>query len=361
MQGLDDYMITILGAGMSGLAAAITLARAGYAVRIYEKGMRPKPGFHTAVHAFRNYGREQGAVSELSQLGIDMPEYCEIYRMYKFSPDMKRAEIVSTQPQYYTYLRGKELNSMDQILLKQAEKLGVELIFGETNKKKADIIATGASKVSGVAYGKHYENVNAEKSVHIFFNDQYAPHGYLYVLPYGNSADVIIMTFQVPEDYGIIREYFQKAMSENSVLQELLYDAEEVCEVRGIGDFDVPLSAVRDGSLYVGEAAGFQDGSNGFGSKYAILSGYLAARSMIEDLDYDELWKEALLDDLEYYFKRGIVYQPMDNKDFKNYIEELGETTTKEAEEKLKAGKVSNISDSLYYNHLSKWQHKREI
>ena len=222
-------------------------------------------------------------------------------------------------------------------------------------------LATGAGKVAGAAYGLHYENVNASKAVHVFYNDRYAPKGYLFVLPYDNSVDVTTAMYCSPDDYGRIREYFRRSLNENGVLRELLDGAEEVCEVSGHGDFNVPASAVRDGSLYVGEAAGFQDGSNGFGVRYAILSGYLAARSIIDGSDYDRLWKEAFLDDLEYYFKRRMVYQRMGNSDFENYIGELGESTTKEEEERLKAERLATVPDPEYRDCLARWQHERRM
>jgi flavin-dependent dehydrogenase len=50
---------------------------------------------------------------------------------------------------------------------------------------------------------------------------------------------------------------------------------------------------VREGRLYVGEAAGFQDCLFGFGMRYALLSGALAARAIAEAEDYDHLWQSA--------------------------------------------------------------------
>jgi flavin-dependent dehydrogenase len=41
----------------------------------------------------------------------------------------------------------------------------------------------------------------------------------------------------------------------------------------------------------VGEAAGFQDALWGFGIRYALLSGHLAARALLSGADYDRLWK----------------------------------------------------------------------
>ena len=59
------------------------------------------------------------------------------------------------------------------------------------------------------------------------------------------------------------------------------------------GALRVPATAMQDGRLYVGEAVGFQDCLFGFGMRYAMLSGYLAARALAEGEDYDRLWQDA--------------------------------------------------------------------
>ena len=43
----------------------------------------------------------------------------------------------------------------------------------------------------------------------------------------------------------------------------------------------------------VGEQAGFQDALWGFGMRHAILSGVLAAQSLLYGEDYTRLWKNA--------------------------------------------------------------------
>src|SRR5213592_1356448 len=51
-----------------------------------------------------------------------------------------------------------------------------------------------------------------------------------------------------------------------------------------------PISgAVRDGTLLVGEAGGFQDAVAGFGFRYSVITGGLAARSLMEGSDYRAL------------------------------------------------------------------------
>ena len=56
----------------------------------------------------------------------------------------------------------------------------------------------------------------------------------------------------------------------------------------------LPHHAVQGGHPVVGEQAGFQDALAGFGLRYALRSGVLAARSMLEGGDYETLWRREL-------------------------------------------------------------------
>ncbi|MEM5781866.1 MAG: NAD(P)/FAD-dependent oxidoreductase [Candidatus Aenigmatarchaeota archaeon] len=352
--------IVILGAGISGLTAAITLAKNGYEVVVYEIGKRPKPMFNVSIHSFRNYGIEQGVIKKLSKTSIKLPEMDKIYKIFKFSPSLRKSEIISNdkQPLFYSFLRGKDPRSIDQVLLKQAKKLGVEFHFGETiPKEKANIIATGPKKVDGVAFGYHYKDLNIEDAVYTFYNNRYAPHGYMYILPYKNSGDIVTTTFCSKNEYPKIKKYFFKALKENEIIKEAIRGATKICEVSGYGNFDIPFSAFVNGRYYVGEAAGFQDISKGFGVKFAILSGWLAAKSIINGESYDKLWKKKFLNDLIYYFKRRIVFHKKTNNDFENDI--ITGKISKTEEEIRK--RHSKILDLLYPYYLCKWKILRRI
>ena len=58
-------------------------------------------------------------------------------------------------------------------------------------------------------------------------------------------------------------------------------DRVPVKRVGGKGDFSIPDRYVVDGRHYVGEAGGLQDFMWGFGMRYAITSGVLAAKSVM--------------------------------------------------------------------------------
>jgi SAM-dependent methyltransferase len=59
-------------------------------------------------------------------------------------------------------------------------------------------------------------------------------------------------------------------------------------------EYTRPSGGLRRATL-IGEQAGFQDTLAGFGIRYALRSSVLAARSIIEGLDYTALWRRELL------------------------------------------------------------------
>jgi len=62
----------------------------------------------------------------------------------------------------------------------------------------------------------------------------------------------------------------------------------------GAGNFSLPPTAYRDRNPVVGEAAGLQDALAGFGMRHAMLSGVLAARSLMDGTDYDASWRREM-------------------------------------------------------------------
>src|SRR3546814_12031464 len=63
----------------------------------------------------------------------------------------------------------------------------------------------------------------------------------------------------------------------------------------GFANFRLPRTAVQGGNPVIGKQAGFQDALAGFGMRYAFRSGLLAARSILDGVDYTRLWRRELL------------------------------------------------------------------
>ncbi len=85
----------------------------------------------------------------------------------------------------------------------------------------------------------------------------------------------------------------------SSIVQDAIKNSKKMHDFGGFANFRIPITAMPDGKILTGEGAGFQECFMGFGMKYAFLSGYFAAKSIIENTSYDALWKESFLSELK--------------------------------------------------------------
>ena len=65
-------MVSIVGAGVSGLAAGITLAKSDIPVEIYEQHSAVGMGTGHNIMAIRNYGLGYDQIKKLNELGIKL-------------------------------------------------------------------------------------------------------------------------------------------------------------------------------------------------------------------------------------------------------------------------------------------------
>jgi flavin-dependent dehydrogenase len=95
---------------------------------------------------------------------------------------------------------------------------------------------------------------------------------------------------------------------------------------RGSEQFSAPANiyylenARINNQLFVGEAAGFQDCLAGFGMIYAFKSGYYAAKSIIENRNYDALWKNDFLKPMSVSSRNRYLYEMISNRGYESAI-----------------------------------------
>ncbi|MGH9418429.1 MAG: hypothetical protein ACRD3J_00530, partial [Thermoanaerobaculia bacterium] len=126
--------------------------------------------------------------------------------------------------------------------------------------------------------------------IDVYFNHKLAPGGYSYLFILDGVA-----TFgcAIVADFKQIDSYFDHSLAAAQRLHDLTIPADARTGYSYM-NFHLKRAATSDGSRFVGEAAGFQDYLFGLGIRYALTSGALAARSILEERDYDELWKSEL-------------------------------------------------------------------
>ena len=334
----------ILGAGVSGLVSGIVLAKHGYNVKIFEKRPRIGSFLEKDIHSLRNYSFDCDIINKYRRLGIKISNFYPIVKQVRYSASLKSIEIYSRKkPLFYNVVRGyADERSLDVDLFEQAKANGAEVVFNQKidpDRNNMDIIATGARYRKGIIYGRHYRNVSVEpNTLYFFLNSNRSSYGYTYINPFfGKEASIAIVSPQSEKKEYLKRKF--NTIVKNKVISKIIKNAEVENEFFGFAFFDTPETAVRKGKLYVGEAAGFLDATTGFGLHYAILSGCLAARSIIEKKDYDKLWKETFGKELERRYSRKKLFKKMgikgQKKIIKNLIEEHGKRISINAYVKL--------------------------
>ncbi|MEW5945850.1 MAG: NAD(P)-binding protein [bacterium] len=137
--------IQVHGAGLSGLTAAINLARAGFRVVVFEreKDVGGSPQFHPSAHLTPMHGP-----STWEYIGIDLGAF--FGRVDGFNVHVGDRRFAMDPSELYVVERGGRNTSLDRFLYGEALKLGVEFEFNSpiTPEKlsripEKSIIATG--------------------------------------------------------------------------------------------------------------------------------------------------------------------------------------------------------------------------
>ncbi len=280
--------IKILGTGPSGLTAAIALARAGRPVVVYERASDVGTRRDGDLEALENFTLPGSVWDELAQWGVTPNfHYTPIYSLTSFGPGFRgvvRAE--DSTPLMYFVTRGPVEGSFDRALLAQAYEAGVQVCFNRPAKpEEADIVAGGMPRARAFAVGYNFRT-DGPNGAYVGLDERLTPLAYSYLAICDGRGTVAACALSP-------RQGMQEILPR--VIEGFRSGIEfEMCEPRYFAasiTFGLPATARKNGRLYVGEAAELQDVWTGFGMRLGMASGYLAARSLLEGSDYDQLWR----------------------------------------------------------------------
>jgi hypothetical protein len=276
--------IQIVGAGLSGLTAAVILAREGHTVTVLDaqKGIGGSPSLHPSVH-----GTPVQIKELMAYTGIDFtpsfrktPQYPRFYNKTK----------LITMPPYtqyndaYCIERGPRPSSIDNYLYKLAKDAGVKFEFGQrVDIKKAapgTIVATGLSR-------KEYEDLGiAAERLWGWWSYKEIPE---------RTDDVLSIMGPFTSDYGYIGITngldYNLLFSHRPVTQKDKDGYRKVLSKLGIGGY---LEPWRDESMCIpseakliagdlilaGTLGGMIEPFWGYGIVGAIVSGRVAAKAV---------------------------------------------------------------------------------
>ncbi len=300
--------VTIVGAGPSGLACAIILARGGRKVEVREWKDSVGHRFHGDFQGLDNWSNSEDCLVELAASGIT-PEFerTPVHQTTAFDGKGKAHEIRSPRPLYYLLRRGSAPGSLDRGLLAQAEAEGVKVRFNDRVHRThgPTILAAGPRRANVIATGYLFET-NHENGSWFSIDQNLAPGGYAYLLVHqgrGTLASCMYDNFdQQANHVQLARTFF---------CEKLGLEMHNERKFGGYGTWSLAQFPLQGGHPVIGEQAGFQDALAGFGLRYAMSSGILAARCLLEGHDYAAAWRREILPRLKTGIANRLIFETM--------------------------------------------------
>ena len=311
-------LVKIMGAGPAGLAAAITLARHNVDVIVFEKAQDCGTRFRGDLQGLENWSSKVDIIAELEDMAIDINFDCTPFSTIEaISPTGSPTTFSADSPIVYLVKRGSQPDSLDQGLKRQALALGVNLRFqSQVSESDVDIVAAGPDSRAiyaidtGIVFETDMENV-----AYGMLNNDSAYLGYSYLLVtngYGCMCTVLFDRYpEIHRQFARVKQMFTELTG---------VKIKNPTSVGGYGSFTHQPQYIKKNRLYVGEAAGLQDLLWGFGIRYALRSGYLAARSLLEGKDYTLMARRTFSDSLQASVVNRCVWEYLGNYGYRMFL-----------------------------------------
>lgn len=327
--------VTIAGAGPAGLAAAIVLARQGRAVLVHEKRSEVGSRFRDDYQGLENWSAEHDVLDALREMGLDIGSLCVPFSVGTvYAPGMSPVQVSSRRPIFYLVKRGPGKGTLDTGLREQALALGVKIITNSfvRNLEDVDIAASGPVRADVLALGATFDTMSPDHAA-VVFDDALAPKGYGYCIVFGGRGTVASVQFGSSRggrrQLNATVDFFR---SEGGL------HVENSRVFSGFGNFFVADRLTWGGTRFAGEAAGLQDYLWGFGMRYAMVSGCLAAQSILRGSDYDVRCRDTLKKNLESSLVNRYLFEHFGHTGYRYLARRLGSSEVRPCLRRLYSG-----------------------
>ncbi|MDD5223993.1 MAG: NAD(P)-binding protein [bacterium] len=276
--------IQILGAGLSGMVAAIDLAKRDYEVTIIEGHSKigGRGQFHPSTHATPIDGP-----AVWRYIGIDLSQHFRPAKSFRVSMEEDGYEMDGKD--LFIVERGARESSLDTFLYQEAQKLGVKFEFSQLIKNHKDL-PPGSIIASGL-FPEMFHSLGIP-AVHAY--------GCAVRMPMDKEPECVVRYASYISDYyysSVTNGVFFSMFSQRSEVpkwkldrcREFLKRRENLETPEWFFDSNwVPMGGPRNPRLFAedkilaGTLAGFMDPMFFFGINGALVSGRTAARAVYE-------------------------------------------------------------------------------
>jgi len=312
--------IKIAGAGPSGLTAAICLAKAGFAVEVFEARKEVGGRFIGDFQVIENMSTDEDVLKMLKRIGLSSNFFIRPVSQGLFYDYRLRAQgVKSRRPFGYFIRRGTQGDTLDRGLRDQALSAGATLHYKTRIKsEEADIVASGPSSPDGLAKQITFTTTLPD-TVWVLFDMKISPGAYSYLFVLDGRAT---LGCAITQDFDHINDYFDKALRRFQSISSFSINNEKTGY--SFMNFSLKTSAKIDRRLFIGEAGGFQDYLFGLGIRYALTTGLAAAESIILKRDYDHLWRREVGTAQEMSLINRFLYESGGNRGLSAFVRRAG-------------------------------------
>ena len=314
--------VAIVGAGLSGLCCAYELEKNGIKPVIFEKKYAIGDVLEYTICTLSNFNEFRGSVMRYFKKNYDI-KITPINPLNKLVMKSNNKKTVIKGNMGHVFIRGTDKESLDKQIAGYFKPNIIFDTYVDTLdiKDEFDYVVCASGELSTAkklsickptlnTYTR-ISNVLGDfdpNTLIMWFDNECIKNGYGYLLPYNRKRASLVLalneiTHEEIEYYWDIFQQKQNFKYNITINKDVEHDMGFIDPVK-IGNI-----------LLVGNAAGFIDSFMGFGTISAIESGILAARSIIYNLDYNELMKP-VKEYIKLKHEYRIMINRMDNKDF---------------------------------------------
>jgi len=346
--------VLVVGAGPAGASAAYFCAMDGLNTILLEKNKNI--GSHTPLKIDSSPNVEIGKI--IKKYNLPVKNHVKLSKWY--APSGNSYILKSKSGEFY-FKRGKEEDSYENIVSKRAVENGAKVIVGVDNIKilekekiekvkirsicgdftiKPKIIIAADGKNSFfhkfvnkkvvkilIGYGiSGYDFVSSDCS-NIYLNSKLLPGGYFYVVtcPDGlSSACAVVDQSKIQTN---VENHFQNFIKSTKELSYLRDNKKIISDFKGSGYIIKLNNHIYKNVIFVGDAGGFMEPLFGYGMTPAILSSYIAYKSINEFISENDIqtcvfkFNKIITKYLNYekHFLYRNIFELMENRDL-NWI-----------------------------------------
>lgn len=296
--------VAIMGAGISGLCAAIILEKNGIEPTIFEKRSMPGDRFINAEAIFNISNRPINNCLDYfkKEYGIDLKPIDEIKKLTVYGPG---TEATLQGNLGYSNLRGRHQDAFESQLARQVKAKIIfhsEYEYEDLLEKYTHIVLAPGD----AAYASKLNNFRVDLTInvrgatvdgsfnadHVFswYNTEFAPKGYAYLMPYTEKEANISIAYPsypdttIEEIDDLWHRFYERAKKDTQQALNITDKYEVKRYILGICH-----RPKINNTYFTGNCFGSIMPAYGLGQFVAIFTGIFAALDICDKGDYEEL------------------------------------------------------------------------